>query len=86
MVLLDISHLPVETVRRHPGASDTEVQQAHDTLRMVINEIKRRWPLAEVGLFDMLPPQHMHAWDPQHPKYDRYMAALERGEVRPHNW
>jgi len=82
IVVVDIEHLPLETVRRHRGASDSEVQRAHDTVRMILDEVRRRWPSAEIGLFDMLPPQHMHAWDPQHADHDEYMAALKRAEYR----
>ena len=82
MVVVDIEHLPVETVRRHPNATDADIQKGHDTLRMVLGEVRRRWPRARIGLFDMLPPQHMHAWNPEHPEHDRYKAALERGTYR----
>lgn len=82
LTMINIEHIPVENVRRHKGVSDLELQVGHDQLALVADLVRERFPGSSVGYFDMLPPQHMHAWDPSDPQYDSYIETLRRAEYR----
>lgn len=81
-VMINIEHIPVENVRRHKGVSDEELQEGHDLLAGIADIVRERYPDSPIGYFDMLPPQHMHAWDPTDYQYPSYMETIQRADYR----
>jgi len=80
--LLNIEHVPAETGRRHRGISDEDLQEGHDTLAGVARAAKEAFPDSPVGYFDMIPPQHMQAWDPDHELYPDHIETIRRAGYR----
>lgn len=77
-VVINIEHIPVETARRHQRASERDIREGHRLLSRILAAAKRAMPNRTIALYDMIPPQHMRAWNPEHRLHTEFQQALER--------
>lgn len=78
LTVIDIEHLPVETVRRGAGRSIGHIRRNQNILSNVVDSIREEAPGLRLGFFDLLPPQHMHAWRNTHHLHGPYSRSFEK--------
>ncbi|MFI4898645.1 MAG: hypothetical protein ACIARR_12570 [Phycisphaerales bacterium JB059] len=78
LTVLDIEHLPVETVRRGSGRSIGAIRRNQNILSNVVDSIREEAPGLRLGFFDLLPPQHMHAWRNTHHLHGPFSRSFEK--------
>lgn len=78
LTVIDIEHIPIENVRRGSGISIGQVRRNQNLLSMILDSVREEAPGLRLGYFDLLPAQHMFAWQENHHLNGPYSRSFEK--------